>query len=252
MIVSVATQKGGAGKSTVSIVLATYIYFKTNFDVAILDMDAQASAFIRRSIDLRDIEAVSPTATEFKMNKALLARRGNHYPVVRANVDDFKAKLTEYRDKHIIFLDLPGSVQSPEFREGIKYLDHLFVPLDIDKFSVNSAIDFIKDLVSNILTENKNIKGVHLFWNKYNPGRNKDFYNFVEEEFKRIFPQLHFMDAKFHERNTFRTRGSSTLIPDPDLFNKLALNKQTFENESVPSFLGEFTTEFLTSITNQQ
>jgi cellulose biosynthesis protein BcsQ len=252
MIVSIATQKGGAGKSTVSIVLATYIYFKTKFDVAILDMDAQASAFRRRAIDLKDIEQISPAATEAKMNKALLRTRKEHYPIERADVATFKDKLTQYRDKHIVFLDLPGSVQSPEFREGIKYLDHLFVPLDIDKFSVNSAVDFVRDLVNNILSENRNIKGVHLFWNKYNPGRNKEFYGFVEEEFKRIFPQLHFMDAKFHERNTFRTRGSSTLIPDPELFNKLSLNKETFENESIPGFLGEFTTEFLQTIANKK
>jgi cellulose biosynthesis protein BcsQ len=252
MIVSIATQKGGAGKSTVSIVLATYLYFKTEYEVAILDMDAQASAFRRRAMDLKDIESLSPSSTEYKMNRSLISRRKAHYPIERSDVNTFKAKLTEFKNKHVVFLDLPGSIQSPEFREGIKYLDHLFVPLDIDKFSVNSAVDFIKDLVSNILTENKNIQGVHLFWNKYNPGRNKEFYTYVEEEFKRIFPQLHFMDAKFHERNTFRTRGSSTLIPDPELFDKLALNKDKWENETVPGFLGEFATEFISSITKKK
>ena len=60
LVVSISNQKGGVGKSALSVVLASYFHFEKGLNVAIVDCDSPQHSLVR--MRERDKKAVSNSA----------------------------------------------------------------------------------------------------------------------------------------------------------------------------------------------
>lgn len=57
LFVAVSNQKGGAGKSTITALLASYLHYVKNLNVAVIDCDApQHSLYRMRERDMQAVE----------------------------------------------------------------------------------------------------------------------------------------------------------------------------------------------------
>lgn len=135
MIVSIASSKGGIGKSTVTMHLSTALGQK--YKVCVIDCDVQTSI-----IDIRSFEQTH----NYPDSKA-------PFHVVSMPINSLRDQLpplTEIYD--IIFLDLPRISLNDETNiiNALFYCDAVFVPVTANMIDVHSTIKFISNVLEPI------------------------------------------------------------------------------------------------------
>lgn len=117
--VAFSTQKGGAGKTTLTVLIASYLYYMKGYSIAVVDCDYPQYSIVRmRERDIR-------MATDDEHYKALAYEQFTRldkkmYPVITSvpeKAAETARALVEMDKYDLIFLDLPGTVNA----EGILY-----------------------------------------------------------------------------------------------------------------------------------
>lgn len=110
--VAFSTQKGGAGKTTLTALIASYLHYERDYNVAIIDCDfPQLSIYNMRERDLAmALEDEFYRGMAYEQFTRLEGKKA--YPVVRSNTDNAIAdaeKIVEESEKgfDIIFLTSP-------------------------------------------------------------------------------------------------------------------------------------------------
>lgn len=190
LCVAFSTQKGGAGKTTITVLVASYLHYVKGYDVAVVDCDyPQYSIAGMRERDLRmatDDEHYKGLAYEqfTRLNKKV-------YPVVKSlpeKAAETAVALLEKGKYDVIFFDLPGTVN----KEGVIYtlslMDYIFTPISADRVVLESTLRFASRLNDNIITTGKSkIKGLHLIWNMVDGREKTELY----EVYEQIISELH-------------------------------------------------------------
>ena len=135
MIITVATQKGGVGKTTVTALLANALSAAPfNYRVFVADCDPQQSLIRRRLADQRD----NPDATPpYKIEAMTL-------PALQSEI---KA-LNEAND--FILIDLPGRLDSNSATDQhtiakyLQYPDILLLPFTPGNYSMESTLEYLR------------------------------------------------------------------------------------------------------------
>ncbi len=125
MVILLGNQKGGAGKSTVTLLLANYLAVNKKRPVTVLDMDYQQSI-------------------SSKYEKAQLTESMLPYEVLSADLRDFPG-LMEVLSKNadeIVLIDLPGKMDDDDLIPVIRAGDLILCPFGYDQFSVDSTLLF--------------------------------------------------------------------------------------------------------------
>jgi len=125
MNILIGNQKGGAGKSTLTMLLANYLSFEKAREVLVLDLDFQASISV-------------------KAEKSKLLENEAPYEVLAKNLGDFPAfygKLKRYPDS-LVLIDLPGKMDDDALVPIILSGDIIICPFNYDEFSVDSSLIF--------------------------------------------------------------------------------------------------------------
>jgi len=125
MIILIGNQKGGAGKSTLSMVLANYLTVVRKRKVTILDMDYQQS-----------IAA--------KAEKSRVLENAPLYDVVPTDLKQFPVLLQVIRQKpeDIAILDMPGKMDDDGLIPAIAAADLVLCPFAYDEMTVDSTVLF--------------------------------------------------------------------------------------------------------------
>ncbi|MFD2968816.1 ParA family protein [Sphingobacterium bambusae] len=134
MVILLGNQKGGAGKSTVTLLLANYLAVNKNRPVTVLDMDYQQSI-------------------SSKYEKAQLTESMLPYEVLAADLRDFPDLMTvlSKNPDEIVLIDLPGKMDDDDLIPVIRSGDLILCPFGYDQFSVDSTLLFAM-VVSKINT----------------------------------------------------------------------------------------------------
>ena len=125
MVIIIGNQKGGAGKSTLTLLLANYLTQERQRPVTVIDMDYQQSL-----------------AQKFERAKVL--ENAEPYAVVALALDQFSKEKKELKDNpEVLFLvDLPGKLDDDGLIEVFKAADLAICPFSYDEFSFESTVFF--------------------------------------------------------------------------------------------------------------
>jgi len=184
LCVAFSTQKGGAGKTTLTVLVASYLHYVKGYDVAVVDCDyPQYSIAEMRERDLK-------MATEDDYYKSLAYQQFTRlnkkmYPVVKSLPEKAAetAKALQAKGKYdIIFSDLPGTVN----KEGVIYtlstMDYIFAPISADHLVLKSTLRFASRLNDTLITTGKaKIKGLYLIWNQVDGREKSELYDVYDQ-----------------------------------------------------------------------
>lgn len=176
--VSIVTQKGGAGKSTLTLLYASYLYYELGRDVIILDCDyPQHSIADRRLADQNILEESPEARQEFEaQGKELL-------PILKVPLSDAPQAIQRLKStvsNSIIFLDLPGTMNQPGYAATIAQLDVAIIPIEVDDLSFSSALMTI-EVFAKISEKTGRSFPMHVLWNRVNMSEKKEKLEALEE-----------------------------------------------------------------------
>jgi len=201
--VSIATQKGGAGKSSFTILAASILHYTFGKNVAVIDCDStQGTIFAMRNRDIKALEE-NPKFGEL-FAKQYSRSQKTPYPVM--SVDELKKKnkhgqfdylaldlaekLSKKHDLDYVFFDIPGSVKVDGVLTTLSMMDYVFCPFSPVISDVESSASFCGLLIAGFIEKGAgNLKAVYGFWNEVD-GRVKT------SVFNTYSPALEYMGIK--------------------------------------------------------
>lgn len=170
--VAFATQKGGVGKSTLTTLMASYLYYVEGVEVAAVDCDStQHSLNVYREHDLMVTEenpylkrAIHKFYSQFKKTA---------YPILLTSPTEALDVVTEYiesgQNPQVVFFDITGTINDPQIVDLITNMDYLFVPITTETGEMASSISFANNVLNRMMTTGvTKIKEMRLVWNKIN------------------------------------------------------------------------------------
>ena len=201
-IISIVGEKGGIGKTTLNIILASELRYARGKKVVLLDMDdPQYSIYKKRN---RELQLLEPE------------ERGQRdmYPIEPVTVATIQKTVLEYYGRvDYIIMDLPGSLNL-EMVKGLLYVEHVFIPFGHDELEIDSTSNFYLTLKNNFLDNDQRVlKSINLFFNKYKLVRKNRF-----SELRRQFndANIPMMESVVKDKTIYKEQYRNTLYPIPE------------------------------------
>lgn len=191
LFIAFSTQKGGVGKSTFTILAASYLHYQKGLNVAVMDCDyPQCSVHDMRKREIRQLE----TNLHYQSKAiSLFESLGKQtYPIVCSKPEEAISRAEEFLSKEsggydVVFFDLPRTINNEGVIATFMGIDYVFVPMSASRLSMESTLSFIIP-ASELIQEHTgiNLKSIHLFWNRIDGRIKKEWlthYNGVIREF---------------------------------------------------------------------
>lgn len=186
LFIAFSTQKGGVGKTALTVLMSSYLHYEKGLEIAVVDCDyPQHSIFEMRQ---RDMEQVMKDDYYKQMAyRQFTSLKRKAYPVEESspeNAISIAEKLIEQADKKpdIIFFDLPGTLNSKGVLKTLATMDYIFSPVSADRVVLESTLKFASLLNENLIRVGKgNIKGLHLIWNMVDGREKNELYKVYED-----------------------------------------------------------------------
>ncbi len=186
IFIAFATQKGGIGKTSVTVLVASYLHYVKGYNVAIVDCDYPQSSIM--DIREREIKLIGED-TYFKTLACNHFRRlkKKAYPIVSSNpvdaLDDAERMINEEDVKpDIVFFDLPGTLKSDGVVRTLAQMDYIFAPVSADRLVVESTLQFTSMFNENLMTPGiAKAKGLYLFWTMVDGREKSELYKIYEK-----------------------------------------------------------------------
>lgn len=224
LFVAFSTQKGGTGKTSATVLTASYLHYVKGYHVAIVDCDFPQHSIVKER--KRDGDLVMTDGYFKRMAYDMFNSSGiKAYPVKGSTPENAitdAQSLIENSKKEFdaIFFDLPGTLNSDGVIRTLAAMDYIFTPVSADRLVLESTLQYATMLNDHIISANKgNLKELHLFWNMVDSREKTPLYEAYEGAIaelglsimKTALPNsLRFRKEMSSERNTvFR----STLFP---------------------------------------
>ena len=224
LFVAFSTQKGGAGKTTFTVLAASYLHYLKDYNIAVVDCD-----YPQHSIDKmrkRDAIQIDTDETYKKMAYNQFKQLGKKaFPIINSTPENAIQTANDFlkqdaRVFDIVFFDLPGTVNSQGVLQSLSNMDYIFTPISADRLVLESSLAFALS-VNELLVTNPQIrlKGLYLFWNKVNGREKTDLYEIYEKsinEFGLPLLKTFIPDTTRYKKelsNSGRALFRSTLFP---------------------------------------
>lgn len=201
------TQKGGAGKSTMTILVASYLHYVKNYNVAVIDCDTPQASIC----DLREHEIKVINENAYFKSLAynhFLNLGKKSYPIIRSNagdaLDEAERLMREEAVKpDIIFFDLPGTLKSNDVIKTLSQMDYIFTPISADRLDMESSLQFVTLFNENLITTGiAKTKGLHLFWTKVDGREKNELYGMYESVMEEM--NISIMKTRLPDSKRFR------------------------------------------------
>jgi len=213
--VAFSTQKGGAGKTTLTVLVASYLHYLRDYNVAVIDCDyPQHSIVEMRERDLK----LALEDEHYKMMAYEQFTRINKkaYPVIESNTKEAIADaeyLIPQGDYDFIFFDLPGTMNNEHLIHSLAEMDYLIAPISADRVVLESTLNYLLVVKEHIMQPGKSkIKNLYLLWNMVDGREKSELY----EVYEKVIGELGFQMF-------------STFLPDTKRFR----HEQSFNHKSL-------------------
>lgn len=186
LFVAFSTQKGGAGKTTFTVLAASYLHYLKDYNIAVVDCDyPQHSIDKMRKRDAQQIEQDEHYKLMAYNQFKRIDKRA--FPIINSTPEKAIQTAQEFLEQtpvpiDVVFFDLPGTVNSSGVLQSLSNMDYIFTPISADRLVLESSLAFALS-VNELLVTNTQIrlKGLHLFWNKVNGREKTDLYEIYEK-----------------------------------------------------------------------
>lgn len=181
--VAFATQKGGAGKTTLTVLVASYLHYVKGYNVAVIDCDFPQHSIAQ--MRERDISMVEGDEYYKGMAYEQFTRLNKKaYPIIGSSPEEALADaehIIPQGDFDYIFFDLPGTVNSKGVISTLLNVDYIFSPISADRVVMESTLDYLLALREQIAAVGKShVKGTYLLWNMVDGREKSELYEVYE------------------------------------------------------------------------
>ena len=206
-VITIISQKGGVGKSTVTTLLANIFFFEYGLNVAVIDADLpQVSIGKRRDKELLFVEK----RARLKKCYDLLYEGREPYPLVKTSLERCSQNIGDIRKRYdYVFVDVTGSLNQKGIIRFLHEVNHFFVPVLQDDFSIQSALELYGIIVNKIKPKSENFRGCKMFFNRV-PVMNK-----VASMTEWMNKEVDFTDHDLGSYAIYERAYRSTLFPIP-------------------------------------
>jgi len=244
-VISIIGMKGGCGKTTTSIILASTLAYKKKKKVVVLDCDTLQQSFTKYR--LKDIEDITPYTQNVDGKDVKMVRDGilykafreqniRPYDIIRCHEDvnmvvDFLSKKDDEGYDYAI-LDLPGSIDNPHYMKIVSLCSIVFVPFIADDIDFASNFDFAKNVHSKIFAPGVdcNLKKMFAFWNRYDETCRPSAFKVYSEKISKELPDIEMLKNKIEFTKAIgNDRCRSTILPPIHQFGKYGNIDNTIE-----------------------
>lgn len=209
--VAFSTQKGGVGKTTLTVLVASYLHYLKGYSVAVVDCDyPQHSIAEMRERDLKMV--MDDEHYKLMAYRQFTSMGRKAYPVVSSTPEDavqVASQLSETGEFDFIFFDLPGTVNNADVIRTLSQMDYIFSPVSADRVVLESTLRFAVVLSQQLITTGKaKIKGLYLLWNLVDGREKTELYQVYEQVIEDL--QLQLLKTFLPDSKRFRREQSST------------------------------------------
>lgn len=218
--ISISSQKGGVGKTTINILTASAFHFLAKQKVAVIDCDyPQHSLQGLRDKELELLQASPEKLAEFR------ALGMQAYPIEACSVKDALGVAKQMDGEFdLVFIDTPGTINVPGIIELWKQLDYIFMPMESDRLSVEATLPYAQVLEKFAKGQpGSRLKQYYAFWNKHIKSEKQDFYELTETYFAE--QGIPFLKSRLeHSVNYKKDAMRSTMFPLAKEFQRLGIS----------------------------
>lgn len=166
--ISICNQKGGIGKSTFTVLLASYLHYTLGHDILVVDCDyPQWSIHAQRERELAVVE--HSDYYKLMMVRQFKATGRKLWPLLKCMPPEVPEEVERIRQNgylpRIILYDLPGTVNTGGVIRILSSLDAVFIPLKADKLVMESSLTFARGIEHGFVQDkDTSLQAAHLFW----------------------------------------------------------------------------------------
>lgn len=202
--VSIMSPKGGVGKSTLSILLATALYHKKELRVMVLDADEPQHSVMKKR--QRDLQIIARAPKRLELYEALYSERPP-YPIIGCSLDECPSLFQKYKDQYdIILVDTPRLVQQSEQHPFFKEINYFFIPLIPEELAFVETYRFYTFLQKKIMPFSDHFKRCLIILNKVQAHHKLS-------SVRRLFRGADIMEKGIQEHSYYEQEGRNTLFP---------------------------------------
>jgi len=163
-VIAIISQKGGAGKSTVTSLLANIFYFILGFRIAVIDADYPQSSIGKKR--KKELEVIHADERLKKIYDKIYTHR-QPYPILTTNLTSCADKIVQIKnDFDFIFVDVTGTMNHPCFTDILMQVNHFLIPVMQDDYSIISGIEFYQLIEQTIRPVSAELVDANLFFNR--------------------------------------------------------------------------------------
>jgi len=190
--VAFSTQKGGAGKTTLTVLVASYLHYVKGYNVAVVDCDfPQHSIAEMRERDLQmTMEDEHYKLMAYEQFSSLGKKA---YEVIESSpenaMEDAKEVIEEMKPD-FVFFDLPGTINNPAVVRTLSFMDYIIAPISADRLVLESTLQYAITVNDGLITTGiGKIKAIHLLWNLVDGREKTELYDVYEDVIEKLgFP----------------------------------------------------------------
>ncbi len=242
--VAFSTQKGGAGKTTLTVLVASYLHYVKGYNVAVIDCDfPQHSISEMRERDLQ--MTMDDEHYKLMAYQQFSALGKKAYVIVESTPENAVEDAQEVIDQlkpDFVFFDLPGTINNPSVVQTLSLMDYIIAPISADRLVLESTLQYVITLRDTLITPGiSKIKELYLLWNLVDGREKTELYGVYEDVINKLsFPVFKtFMpDSKRFRREqsvSHKALFRSTLFPADKTLVK-GSNLDTLINEMLDIF----------------
>lgn len=190
--VAFSTQKGGAGKTTLTVLVASYLHYVRGYNVAVIDCDfPQHSIAEMRERDLQ--MAMDDEHYKLMAYEQFTALGKKAYVVIESSpenaLEDAKDVIDELQPD-FVFFDLPGTINNKAVVRTLSSMDYIIAPISADRVVLESTLQYAITVNDALVTTGQTtIKGIHLLWNLVDGREKTELYTVYEDVIEKLgFP----------------------------------------------------------------
>lgn len=210
--ISICNQKGGIGKSTFTVLLASYLHYTLGHDVLVVDCDyPQWSIHAQRERELAVVE--HSDYYKLMMVRQFKATGRKLWPLLKCMPPEAPEEVERIRQNgylpRVILYDLPGTVNAGGVIRILSSLDAVFIPLKADKLVMESSLTFARGKEHGFVQDkDTSLQAAHLFWTMIDRRERTPLY----DQYEAIIHKLGLSLMATHV--PYRSKFNKELLPD--------------------------------------